>query len=180
MVRARVLERFCIGLSCLGLIVPAPVVEAATPSPAATQSAPGGWQRETRDVELDRDGRFRGLVIDAQGRPIAGAPIVLHRTGRSPVHARTDISGRFEIVPLRGGTYPLYVGNHSRLIRLWSAGTAPPAAGPMALVRVDPDVVRGQMPAEEFFSSDAVIITGLVAAMIAIPIAVHNSRPNSP
>ncbi len=49
---------------------------------------------------------------------------------------------------------------------------------------VGSEVVRGQMPLEDFFASDAVIITGLVAAMIAIPIAVHNSggkdKPASP
>ena len=48
---------------------------------------------------------------------------------------------------------------------------------------VGDSVVRGQMPLEDFFASDAVVVAGLVAAMIAIPIALHNSgsrRPASP
>jgi hypothetical protein len=35
---------------------------------------------------------------------------------------------------------------------------------------------------EEFFASDTVIVCAMVAAMIAIPVAVHNSKcaPRSP
>ena len=65
-----------------------------------------------------------------------------------------------------------------------SVRRSPPAARPLALMVVGSEVVRGQMPLEDFFASDAVIITGLAAAMIAIPIAVHNSggkdKPASP
>jgi hypothetical protein len=52
----------------------------------------------------------------------------------------------------------------------------------MALLVVGPDVVRGQMPLECFCSSDEFVVSLMVAAMIAIPISVHNNggRPASP
>ena len=46
------------------------------------------------------------------------------------------------------------------------------------------ELVRGQMPLEDFCSSDAFVITGLVGAVIAIPIILHNqdsdSQPSTP
>jgi hypothetical protein len=49
-------------------------------------------------------------------------------------------------------------------------------------VVVGSDVVRGQMPLECFCASDAFVITAMVAAVIAIPIAIHNNggTPASP
>ena len=76
----------------------------------------------------------------------------------------------------------MLVGGHGRLVRAWAAQTAPPAARNIALVVAGGDVVRGQMPFEQFFASDAVIVCGMVAAMIALPVALNNSDsgPHSP
>jgi len=175
------LKVLCVGLSGIGLILPTSSLEAAT-LPAAAKTPRRAPQPVTlaSDVELDADGSMYGLVVDVEGVPAAGRPVVLHQLHRELANTRTDALGRFRISHLHGGTYRLSVDGHGRMIRAWSANTAPPAAKNVALLVLGGEVIRGQMTLEEFCASDAVIIVGLVAAMIAIPIAVHNRGSRSP
>jgi len=176
-------KTLCIGFSCLGLILPTSIVEASPPVATAVRpEVPPRPQQLVGDVALDSAGHMLGRVIDRQGLPVADQPVVLGQMGREVVQTRTDASGRFRIGPLRGGTYHLSVGRRGQLVRAWVAQTAPPAARDIALVVAGDDVVRGQMPFEEFFASDAMIVCGMVAAMIAIPIALNSSdsTPCSP
>jgi len=176
----------CIGLSCLGWILPTSILEAAPPPATAIRPeappAPPRPQPRVGDVALDAAGCLLGRVIDRQGLPVADRPVALGRMGRPIARSRTDASGRFRVGPLRGGTYHVSVGGRGVLVRAWVARTAPPAARDVALVVVGGDVVRGQMPLEEFFASDAVVVCGMVAAVIAIPIALNSSHsgPCSP
>ena len=165
---------WCVGLTCLGLILPASSLEAAQRegSPQA-QPLPD-------DVALDSAGYLHGVVADAQGRPIADQPVLLGRPGCQLPPCRADAAGRFRVGPLRGGPYYLSAGGHTRLLRVWTAPTAPPAAAEVALMVVENDVVRGQMPMEHFFASDAVIVGALVAAAITLPIVIHNSSNSGP
>jgi hypothetical protein len=177
----RRLKAFCVALSCLGLILPPSVLASGPPWAVA---GPGSRAPQpaklVRDVALDPAGSLHGLVADVQGVRVAGAEVVLRRPGGTPIRTHADRQGRFSFDQLRGGVYQVSVGRQGGLIRAWADQTAPPAAQNVALLVVGDDVVRGQMPAEEFFASDAVIITAMVAAMIAIPIVVHNSRPSTP
>jgi hypothetical protein len=167
MLRYRLLARVAVGLSCLGLLLPAPLVEAGQP---AVRNTPA----PVDDVALDGEGRLHGLVMDVEGVPVAHASVGVFQADREVGRATSDASGRFSVGGLRGGIYRVTVGPHGRLVRAWAAHTAPPAAGDMAVVVVD-RVVRGQMPLEHFFASDCFVITAMVAAMIAIPIAIHSS-----
>lgn len=167
----------CIGLSLLGWILPVSSLRAAPPVAAASDRQPAPPPRgSVSDVQLDTGGRLHGLVVNIQGIPVAKATVSIRQPGRELASTRSDALGRFSVSRLRGGTYQLVVGGHGRLVRAWAPDTAPPAAEPFALIIVGADVVRGQLPAEEFFASDAVVICGLVAAMIALPIAVSNSH----
>jgi len=177
----RPIKTLCVGLSCIGLILPTSALEAAPATAVATRRPVGPQPDELgSDVELDLVGSMHGLVVNVEGAPIANETVTLFQTGRELARTHTDAQGRFRIGQLRGGTYALSLGGHGRLIRAWTADTAPPAARNVALIVVGDEVIRGQMPLEEFFASDAVIIVGMVAAMVAIPIAVHNSGPSSP
>lgn len=173
----RVVKVSCIGLSLMGLILPVSPLQAAPPGAAAIprQLAPKPTEA-VGDVQLDTGGRLHGLVVNIRGIPIARATVSVQQLGRELAGTESDALGRFSVSGLRGGMYQLVVGSHGRLVRAWAAETAPPAASQFALIIVGPDVVRGQLPAEEFFASDAVVVCGLVAAMIAIPIAVNNSH----
>ncbi len=182
--KLRVLKVPLVCLGCLGLLLPGPLLQAADPPVAVDR----GWSRgvnapKISDVELDVAGRLRGLVLDAHGIPLAGTRVMVCQGTREMVAVTTDGLGRFAVGPLRGGSYLLKSGGQGKAIRAWRSRTAPPLAKPLAVMIVGDRVVRGQMPLEEFFASDAVVVAGLVAAMIAIPIAVHNSgsrRPASP
>lgn len=173
----RTLKALCVGLSALGMLLPPSVVEASMPASLTTAPTPVDL---VADTELDSFGFLHGRVFSARGLPAADVTVVLRQTDRELVRTETDAQGRFRLGRLRGGTYQLSVGAQGRLVRAWAAHTAPPAAGDIVVVLRDGDVVRGQMPLEEFFASDAVLLIGLVAAMIAIPIAIHNSKPKSP
>ncbi len=103
------------------------------------------------------------------------------RQGRSDVCVATsDRSGRFVVQGLRGGVWQLVVGQQGALVRLWTAEAAPPQARPLALIVVSKPVIRGQMPLQDFFASDAFVVAGLVAATIAIPIIAHNTSQGQP
>lgn len=177
----RMLKSLCVGLSYIGLVLHTSALEAATLSAAANtpRRAPQP-ARLASDVELDADGSMHGLVVDVEGVPAAGRSVVLHQMDRELANTRTNALGRFRISRLRGGTYRLSVDGHGRMIRAWSANTAPPSAKSVALLVLGGEVVRGQMTLEEFCACDGVIIVGLVAAMIAVPIVVHNSGSRSP
>ena len=73
----------------------------------------------------------------------------------------------------------LQSGGQGRFVRAWSAKKAPPNAKSAAMMITGDGVVRGQMPLEDFFASDAVIIAGLVAALITIPIVASNHGDSS-
>jgi hypothetical protein len=166
-----------VGLTCLGLILPPSALEAARRGKSPQSRRPGD------DVALDSAGYLHGRAVDLQGRPLADQPVVLGRAGRRLAPCRTDGAGRFRVGPLRGGPYSLSAGGQARLVRVWPGPTAPPSAAEVALVVAQGDVVRGQMPMEQFLASDAVIIGAMIAAAITLPIVMHNSsdsRPHSP
>ena len=182
--KLRVLKVPLVCLACFELLLPGPLLQAADP-PAAVDGgrARGVNAPKISDVELDVAGQLRGMVLDARGLPLAGARVIVCQGTREMVGVTTDGLGRFAVGPLGGGPYLLKSGGQGKAIRAWRFRTAPPLAKPLAVMYVGDGVVRGQMPLEDFFASDAVVVAGLVAAMIAIPIVVHNSgsrRPASP
>jgi len=177
----RILRALCVGLACAGMLLPG---TGAWGEPASTLAAARPAARETppvHDVKLDRRGILRGVVVDAEGGPVAHAVVVVRRGKQELGRVETDGLGRFAMGPLRGGTYQLAVGGQGRLIRVWAAGTAPPAAKEMILVVVGGQVVRGELPLEDFFASDEFVVVLLAVGMIAAPIIMHNaSEPVSP
>ena len=178
---ARVFTAFAVGLSSLGLILPASILNAAPPVPVApTTRAVEPPAKSISDVKLDAAGYLHGMVVDLQGTPVAKATVIVSRGKRDLAEARTDSLGRFSVGPLGRGTYLMKSGGQSRAVRAWTPIMAPPSAGQLALLITGSEVIRGQMPLEDFFASDAFVITGLVAAMIAIPIAIHNSGSKTP
>lgn len=173
----RVVRALLVGASCVGLLLPNSLSLAASP--------PGQPRRHKpvtiSDVELDAGGFIRGLVVNAQGVPIRNAEVLLWKANNQMARGASDGVGRFRLGPVSGGTYAIRSSGQTSWVRAWRGGTAPPATGDTVLVVVGDDLVRGQMPLEDFFTSDAFVITALVAAAIAVPIVIHNrSRHKSP
>jgi len=165
---------------CLGLVLPVSAVQGGDKQHAAASRA----QLEVADVALDAQGGLQGVVVDVHGAPQPSAKVVVVQQKREVGQVQADKFGRFRLSGLRGGVYVLQSGGQARFVRAWANKAAPPTAKSAALIVTGDGVVRGQMPLEQFFASDAFVIVGLVAAMIAIPIALHNqggsSSPASP
>ena len=165
----------CVGLACLGLILPSAVLEGAYWTKGTSPGVP-----VAKDVELDPEGSFRGVVVNVQGVPMAGTSVVVRNSHREVARTLSDGLGCFSVEGLGGGTYQVTTGRYTKQFRTWVACTAPPRTRRIALIVVGDDVVRGQRPLGEFLRSDAVIITGLLGAMIGIPIAVHQFNRRGP
>ncbi len=133
------------------------------------------------DVRLDAGGQLQGMVVDGQGHGLPEAQVVVSRVGDSPRQVtKTDADGRFTVGNLKGGTYCLRVSEGTSLCRVWTPGAAPPSAAHSILVVNDRLIQRGQRPIRELFVSDPILVATLVTAAIAIPIAVHKSRDDTP
>jgi hypothetical protein len=171
---SRFLARTCVVLATVGLILPGPVADGAQPFGGTLSHGTSAG-----DVELDPDGVLHGVVVNVQGVPVAGMSVLVHNAAGEATTVETDAMGRFSVA-VPGGTYRLSTGGFTREFRTWVAGTAPPQSRQIAAIVVGGDVVRGQMPLGDFFRSDAFLLTALVSAAIAIPIAVHNSKSRAP
>ena len=132
------------------------------------------------DVRLDASGTLHGVVVDAQGHGLPESVVILSRVADGQTwKVRTNDEGQFvAVVP--GGTFRLQTSEGISACRVWTSESAPPRTADRILVVNDRMVQRGQRPIRELFTSDPIFIATLVAAAIAIPIAVHKSRDDSP
>lgn len=160
---------------CLGLVMPVSALQGDE-----VRERSGRSPIEIADVVLDAQGGLHGVVVDVHGAPHPAAKVVLVQQKREVARVQADRFGRFRLSGLRGGVYMLQSGGQARFVRAWTGKKAPPKAKSAALIVTGDGVVRGQMPLEQFFASDGVVIAGLVAAMIAIPIAINNQGDSSP
>lgn len=158
---------------------------AADPTPQANPSHENSLPpARIADVRLDAEGRLMGLLIDGDGVPLGRRELVLQKLQpkAAPVPVKTDAAGRFTSGRLSGGLYEVRLDRRGQVVRLWEKQAAPPKALPALLVIAEDTTVRGQRRVGEVLSSDTIVIGGLVAAAIAIPLAVSGSDdgPSSP
>jgi hypothetical protein len=132
-------------------------------------------------VKLQKDATLLGQVVDSQGAAVAGVPIALRNNGQEVAAAVTNSGGLFAFRGLSQGVYQVVSGSSVHTFRVWTLQTAPPAAQQAALVVLGDGLVRGQRPLSSLLTGP-LLIGGAIAAAIAIPIAVSNSRnrPSSP
>ena len=170
-----------VALSAIGLLIPRAAIAAPQPSAAPRTSAlpvvAPPQSSSVLDVALDNGGILHGQVVDPQGKPLAGVGVQLWRQQRSAGTATTNAGGYFELAGLQGGIYQVDAAQSHDTWRLWAPRTAPPAAQPAAMVVAGGNTARGQMGAGRYWIP-ALVVTGIVAAAIAIPIAVSNSNNN--
>ncbi|MCX7427886.1 MAG: carboxypeptidase-like regulatory domain-containing protein [Planctomycetia bacterium] len=168
---AAMLRAIAVSLACLGLLIPTPVLYAAT---APTTSAPPVPQ--AIDVGLHEGGLLFGQVVDAQGRPQAQLPVSLVQQDRVVTTATTDKSGYFLMPKVPAGTYRVVAAKTQGVYRLWAPKTAPPAAQPGAMLVVGQGPVRAQQGPVGYWLGQPWVIAGLIAAAIAIPVIIHNNQ----
>ena len=158
-------------LACVGLVLP-------VRTGAAQPPLPGGPGVQIVDIELGPNGRLTGTVVDGQQKPLSQPVVVVAHPGgqRRPTVAR---DGNFFVDALPGGVYLVVTTGATVVCRCWTFGTAPPAAINQLNVvagQAGP-VVEAKSFGELFLTPPALIgISLIIAAGIAVPIAIHNSK----
>jgi hypothetical protein len=144
------------------------------------------------DVALSDGGVLHGQVVDLRGTAVAKAPVSLATQQRSVAGVTTAADGTFKLQGLKGGVYRVATAQGRGIFRLWSPGTAPPAAQTSAIVYtqnqvVDRNVVTytqnpggGAGGGFKSFISSPIFIAGVVATAVAVPVAIANTREASP
>ncbi len=160
----------------------------------ATSEQRPDTNKPSTDFELEKNGLFSGQIVNAQGQPQAGAAVILH--GRIQQYKTvSDARGWFHFASLTGGTYRLETGGKQQLFRLWTHGTAPPKSNQkMLVVQQGKTIVLGQYCGDgvncgsgvgaggrvKHALANPLVIGGIVAAAIAIPVAIHNADDDDP
>jgi hypothetical protein len=115
-------------------------------------------------------------LLNRSAQPQSGLVVVAVQNNRQVARAVTDQAGQFTLEGLRGGLVQIVAPQAISICRAWAPGTAPPSATNQLLVIQQDVLQRGQMPFGEALFSDPILLGLFVAAAIAIPIAVSNSR----
>lgn len=176
MKRIGLLRTGMVVVACLGMLIPTPMLHAATGDAAGQK--PTANRAMTVDVAFGSDGALRGQTVNAQGKPMPSTRVSLQQNGREVAKAVTDRNGHFQFSGLLGGTYQLVAGQASVTCRLWQAKMAPPSATQAALIVVDGRQVLAQHGPLGYWLRNPWVIAGLVTAAVAIPVAVHNYQLN--
>jgi hypothetical protein len=163
-------------LAALGVCIPSTAFAAGPPAKPAVV-----------DVALRDGGVLLGQVVDPQGKGVQGTTVALRHYDREVVKTSTGAEGYFAVKEVRGGVYQIASGDGVGVYRLWAPGTAPPAAAEGALLVAKDTVIRGQQPPAippraqlKTFLANPLVIGGIVATAVAVPVAIHNSRSSSP
>jgi hypothetical protein len=165
----------------VGVLTPATVATSAEPGHTAAAHGP---RPTVLDVVLSDSGALRGKVYNAQGQPLNHVEVLVVASRGEAVRSRTNEQGEFALDGLRGGVYHVAAGHGMQTVRAWSNGTAPPAAERQVLIVSDPRVVLGQyepgtlghfFQEAKYTLSNPLIVAGIIAAAVAIPVAIHNS-----
>jgi hypothetical protein len=170
--KSLLLVRAAFALAAVGLVVPTQMLTAADPVAITSRSQ----VPKVGDVELGQGGSLHGTIVDEQGRPLSAARLSVWRHGRVQGQVQSDARGAFAFSGLRGGVYQVVSPKGATLVRAWAHDTAPPSASQALVIAPTDEVIRGQQRISDVFRSDAFIVTSIIAAAIAIPVIVHNSR----
>lgn len=181
MVARRRWGRWLAGMAVAGLCLPlAPATAGETVRSAADGSA---RPAQIRDVELAYGGLLVGRKLDASGRPVAGAEVSIRTEGHTLASTQSDAEGVFAVAKLRGGVHEIATDDSVQVCRLWANGTAPPRTPRSIDVVSGEEVVRGQwgpppgnhlLQKAKVWATNPLVIGGVVAAAVALPIALSD------
>lgn len=162
-----------VALMITSLLIPGHLIAAEPPVTGPTTAAP--MTLAMADVTLGPNGRLSGQVVDANGLAKANCELTVEQGGEKIAVVSSDKQGRFAAENVRPGVCHVKVNGLVSTVRCWTNNAAPPAAKPEVLVISDPLLERGQRPIGEILTNP-LLITLVIAAAVAIPIAVHNSQ----
>lgn len=161
----RFVRTVIVSLATLGICLPEVTFASAPPATPAVV-----------DIALADGGVLHGQVIDLQGGRVANVPISVKAQDREIARATTTPEGRFAVQGLRGGVYQVAAADGQGVYRLWAANTAPPSAQ-NAIVYTQCAQPHGTL---KMLLTNPIVVAGLVATAIAVPVALANSGSGSP
>lgn len=127
------------------------------------------------DIALQPGNQLFGRLASINGAQTGQVIVELKQGQRVVATTKTDAAGEFRFDRVRGGVYEVVSPLGQRVVRCWQPGTAPPSA--VAQVDVDDALVlRGQAHPLAVGLANPWVITGIVVAAIAIPVALHENR----
>lgn len=163
------------------------VVALAVMGMCCPQLAWAASQQETpastvADVQLREGGVLLGQVVTPENVAVAQTGVSIQTGGQVLATAETDANGYFAFKGLSNGVYQVAAGEHQVAYRLWNGRTAPPSAQHGAMIVTGKQTVRGQFSGLRNALANPLVVAGIVAAAVAIPVAIHNADdgPSSP
>jgi len=168
MTRLRAFRSALVVLAGIGLITPQCALQAGEP-PA---------KKAVAEVTLTESGELAGTVVSTAGKPVDGALVTLKKQGKSVVQTTTNERGAFALASVKSGVYELQAGPATKLVRVWSADAAPPAAANQAKLVVGPTVrAQGEEYADDYFEAgglDIISLTTVAGAVGGLAIGIVN------
>ena len=167
---AVVIQRVVVCLALVGVCLPQ-VAFAATPQTGTPVT----------DVQLREGNVLIGKVITPENVAVADAEVILLSAGHKIAQGKTDAKGYFAFKEVRSGLYQVAAADGTGTFRLWNQRTAPPKVQQGALVYAGKETVRGQngLHGVRNFLANPIVIAGIVATAIAVPVVIHNSKKSS-
>jgi len=167
----RLIQSVAVCLATIGICLPQLAFAAAPQT---------GQGPVVTDVRLHESGALIGQVVTPENRPVPGVQVVLQTAGRQLAVGQSDNNGYFAFNGLQNGVYQLVTPKGHAVYRVWTHVTAPPSAQLGALVVEGDSTVRGNYPgyARGFrnLMANPWIVAAIIAAAVAIPVAIHNSK----
>jgi len=157
-----------VALAVVGLCVPQ-LTLGATPT------------KTISDVQL-HDGVLIGQVVTPDNQPVVGTTVSLVSGERQIDQRTTNEKGVFAFAGLQqNGVYQVVAKEGQGVYRAWNKNIAPPAAQPGALIVANTDTVRGQAAMMGFrnLMANPIVVAGIVATAVAVPVAIHNANKSS-
>lgn len=151
-------------MAALGVCMPELALAASPPTPPAVI-----------DVAMADGGVLHGQVVDLQGGSTTGVPVTVKGQNQEIIRTTTAKDGQFSVQGLRGGVYQVAAGDGQGVYRLWTAKAAPPSAQKNAVV-----FTQGMFGGPKMLLANPIVIAGVVATAVAVPVALANSNPSSP
>ena len=160
-------------LSCLGMLMGQLPAWAFGPEKPKQQSVPATpTATPIVDITLDVTGQFLGQVVDSQGQPRDGMPVVLRQGQREVARTLTDARGQFALANIPAGLYQVDAGPTRAVYRVWTAESAPPQARHRAvLVAETTPLVRGHHIESAVDQLDAITLAMVASSIATLVIA---------
>jgi len=161
----RLVRGMVVSLAVFGMCIPGMAFAASPPSAPAVV-----------DIAMADGGVLHGQLVDLQGGSATGVPVSVKAQDQKVIRTTTVKDGRFTVQGLRGGVYQVAAGQGQGVYRLWTAKAAPPSAQKNAIVFTQGILAGGP----KMLLANPIVIAGVVATAVAVPVAVANSQPSSP